>query len=362
MSENQPLPAERYLDPVQFERDRERVFHRSWQCVCHLSELATTGDFVTFDIAGESVFVTRDQQGQLQAFYNLCRHRGHPLLEGVGNTGKRMVCPYHAWCYDLEGRLINAPAASEAELEICRTLRLQAIRIEVFCGFVFVNLDDDAKPVAETYPEVESRFRSFHAAPENLQFVCETSIEHQCNWKISIENYNECYHCPTVHGSSLTRGVLDMDGYSVQPKGAMIWHHGQAQQNNEKQYEYDTGHSARAGEYAAFWFWPNVSFCCYPGGYFTIRQWLPLNARQTIYRYRWFSDGKLAPTDVEALMVKHRETTGAEDEVVVRKIQKAMESRAFHPGPYIIGDTDNALSEIGVQHFHHLYREAVDGR
>ncbi|MFT5115073.1 MAG: phenylpropionate dioxygenase-like ring-hydroxylating dioxygenase large terminal subunit [Parasphingorhabdus sp.] len=97
----------------------------------------------------------------------------------------------------------------------------------------------------------------------------------------------------------------------------------------------------------------------YPGGYFTIRQWLPVSWNRTIYRYRWFTSGDISDNDVRALMIKHKETTGAEDEVVVCKIQKAMQSRAFEPGPYVIGDRRGAMSEVGLRHFHNLYREAL---
>ncbi len=232
------------------------------------------------------------------------------------------------------------------------------MRLEVFCGFVFVNLDDSAASLCSQVPELEAELLSYHPDPGALRFVCETSIEHQCNWKLSIENYNECYHCPTVHASSLTRGVLSMDGYTTEARGQMIWHQGKAQTDNEKQYDYDTGRGPRAGDYGAYWIWPNVSFCCYPGGFFTIRQWLPRNFRQTTYRYRWFSDGSLPDAEVEALMHKHKSTTGAEDEAVVSKIQAGIESRAFEPGPYILGDGIGALSEVGIRHFHDLYRAA----
>ena len=360
-AEPSPLKPEYYLEPARFERDRNEIFFRSWQCVCHVSEVANAGDYATHDILGERVFILRSEDDALHAFHNLCRHRGHPLVQGSGNTGKRMICPYHAWCYDLEGRVVNVPGASKEELALCREMSLTAVRCEILCGFVFVNLDPAAPPISETYGELEPVVRSFHPDPARLRFVCETSIEHQCNWKISIENYNECYHCPTVHGASLARGVLDMADYRVLPHGWMIWHEGKAQQRYDKQYDYDTEHGPRGGDYAAYWLWPNVALCCYPGGYFTIRQWLPQTPRKTIYRYRWFSDGNIADADVESLMHRHRETTGAEDEAVVGHLQQAVESRAYRAGPYILGDSNSSLSEIGVRHFHELYRKVIHG-
>ena len=355
-----PLAKRFYTEPDIFEREKQEIFYRSWQCVCHVSEVAKPGDYVCFTIVDEKVFVTRDRSGELQAFYNLCRHRGHPLLDGAGNTGKTIVCPYHAWGYDLEGKVLNVPGASPEEVETCRALRLQTIAVEEFCGFVFVSLDPQVESPRVQFDGLETVVRSFHPEPEKLRFVSETSIEHDCNWKISIENYNECYHCPTVHGSSLARGVLDMNGYSIRPNGSMIWHEGKAQSKHEKDYDYDVGHGTRGGDYAAYWLWPSVSLCCYPGGYFTIRQWLPRTWRHTTYRYRWFSDGQIADADVEKLMHRHRDTTGAEDEAVVGKIQEAMESRAYEPAPYVLGDGYSLMSEVGVQHFHKLYRDAIE--
>ena len=355
----QPLTAKYYVEPRWFDIDKEKIFYRTWQCVCHVSEVAAPGQFAAHRIVDEDVFVIRDRSGSLHAFYNICRHRGHSLVEGKGQVKNLLVCPYHAWSYELSGKLRRAPGVSEADRLLCDRIALRPVRVEEFCGFVFVNLDDGAKPLRELAGDLEEVLCSYHPDPAKLRFVCETSIDHDCNWKLSVDNYNECYHCPTIHGSSLTRGVLSMEGYTTVPHGHMIWHEGKAQTVNQKQYDYDITKGPRAGDYGAYWIWPNVSFCCYPGGYFTIRQWLPVAWRKTIYRYRWFSDGTIPDEDVEALMTKHKKTTGAEDAAVVSKIQKGMESRAFEPGPYVIGDGLGAMSEVGLRHFHQLYRDAL---
>ncbi len=360
MEATAPLAARYYTEPSWYERDKENIFYRTWQCVCHVSEVAQSGAYATLRIADENVFVICGNDGVLRAFYNVCRHRGHPLVEGFGRVGRRLVCPYHAWGYDKSGTLRNVPGSGEADRLSCDRISLRPLRVEIFCGFVFVNLDEGATALKDQIGDLEPLFRTYHPDPEKLVFVCETSIDHQCNWKLSVENYNECYHCPTVHAKSLTRGVLAMEGYTTVPHGRMIWHEGKAQTTNEKQYDYDVTKSPRAGDYGAYWLWPNVSFCFYPGGYFTIRQWLPVAWRKTIYRYRWFSDGSIPEEDVRALMEKHKETTGAEDEAVVSRIQTGMESRCFEPGPYILGDGKGAMSEVGLRHFHSLYRQASE--
>lgn len=359
MTQNTPLSADYYVDPKYFEIDKEQIFFRTWQCVCHVSEVSDPGDYATFTIVDEDVFVIRDKDGGLNAYYNICRHRGHPIVEGRGKGKHVLVCPYHAWTYEMNGKLRRAPGSVPSDNLSCDQINLRTIQVEVFCGFVFVNLDEKAEPLGQAMKEYEENILSFHPDPRKLKFVGETEIAHDSNWKLSVENYNECYHCPTVHASSLTHGVLDMEGYTTIPRGNSIWHDGKAQTKNEKQYDYDLTASPRAGDYGAYWIWPNVSMCCYPGGYFTIRQWLPVAWNKTVYRYRWFSSGNIPDEDVRALMIKHKETTGAEDEVVVSKIQKGMQSRAFEPGPYVIGDGCGAMSEVGLRHFHNLYRDAL---
>ena len=352
-----PLPSRYYTDPALFEVDKREIFYRSWQCVGHVSELPEIGDYLTFAVADESIAVVRGTDRVLRAFYNVCRHRGHPVVEGRGNCSQ-LVCAYHAWTYRLDGRLCAAPATRGDARFDPADIGLQEVCLEEFCGLILVNLDETQPPAAELYAAVREEIESFVPDPADFRLVCETSIEHHCNWKLSVENYNECYHCPTVHKASLTRGVLDLAGYRVDPRGYAISHLGKAQTRNRKQYDYDPLHGARGDEYGAWFLWPSVALTCYPGGYMSIRQWLAVGPRRTVYLYRWFSDGEIADADVEALMRTHRDTTGAEDAVVVAKVQRGMESRAFSPGPFVLGD-GGALSEVGVRHFQSLYRRAL---
>ena len=353
-----PLPASNYIDPGAFEIDKYKIFYRSWQCVGHVSELATAGAYLTFKVVEEDIVVIRGHDDRIRAFFNVCRHRGHPVAEGRGRRSS-LVCGYHGWTYDLDGRFRAAPQASAEDLKSCEGLRLREIQLEIFLGFIFINLDDAQPPLEPTLDGIKEEFESFHPNPQALRFVCETSIEHESNWKVSVENYNECYHCPNVHATSLVKGVLALEGYSIAVKGPAIWHLGKAQDQNEKQYEYDPSHGRRGGDYGSFFIWPNTSLACYPGGFVSIRQWLALSYRKTVYRYRWFSDGTLTDSEVEKVMRTHRATTGAEDAVVVAKVQNGMESQAFEPGPYIIGDGVGAMSEVALRHLHDLYRRAV---
>ena len=135
-----------YLDPEIFEAERRRVFASTWQFACHRSHVENPGDFVAFEIAGESLFTVCGEEGALSTFYNVCMHRGHRLVNGEGSH-RQIVCPYHAWSYHLDGSLRKAPHAEgrpgfEAA-EICLT----RVRTEDFLGFIFVNLDEYADPM-----------------------------------------------------------------------------------------------------------------------------------------------------------------------------------------------------------------------
>ena len=147
------LPARYFTDPQVFARARENIFFRTWQYACHVGEVANAGDFVAFTLFDQDLFVMRGDDGAIGAFYNVCRHRGHKLLEGSGNR-RAIICPYHAWRYDRAGKLRAAPHSDAVAGFARENIALHRVRVEEFLGFVFVNLDADAKPLGECYPGV----------------------------------------------------------------------------------------------------------------------------------------------------------------------------------------------------------------
>ena len=129
-----------YLDARFLEVEREQVFHRSWQFLCHEEKLREPGSYVATDVQGQSIFVARDKDGELRGFYNVCRHRGHELLSGQGKINS-ITCPYHAWVYNLDGSLRRA-RRSELIENFCESdIHLMPIQVETFCHLIFVNLD-----------------------------------------------------------------------------------------------------------------------------------------------------------------------------------------------------------------------------
>jgi glycine betaine catabolism A len=197
----QTLPGRDYHASDVFELERERVFARSWFYAGRVEVLQQPGDFITVDVAGESVLVVRTREGEIRAFYNVCRHRGSRLCDDESGRMKGAVkCPYHAWSYSFDGRLIGTPNVARDELDR-DSLGLWPVAHAVWQGFLFVHLDPDPVPLEdwlrdnqEDEPLKMARFNL-----DELRIGHRTVTEVDANWKVLIDNYNECLHCPTVH-------------------------------------------------------------------------------------------------------------------------------------------------------------------
>jgi Rieske 2Fe-2S family protein len=194
------LPGSDYRAPGVFAFEQDAVFARSWMSVGRAEQLAEPGAYLTADLAGESPIVMRGADGVLRAFANACRHRGTMLLEGSGSVRSVIKCPYHAWTYTLDGRLAGSPNVG-ADDGIERDLvSLWPIRLEEWEGFVFLNLDGRAPPLAQvvaTQPDSPTELARY--AVGDLRVGARREYDVRANWKIVVENYHECLHCPTVH-------------------------------------------------------------------------------------------------------------------------------------------------------------------
>ena len=148
-AESFTLPARFYTDPTIYEAEKATIFYRSWWCAGHKSQLTKPGSYLTTQIHEQGVVVTRGQDGVLRAFYNVCQHRGHELVQGCGET-RMFTCPYHAWTYNLDGTLRTARLTkSLPDFKSC-DFALKPVQVEDFCGFIFVNLDPAARPLRGT--------------------------------------------------------------------------------------------------------------------------------------------------------------------------------------------------------------------
>ncbi len=215
------LPGVSYCDPAILEREWERVFYRSWLCAGREERVREPGDFFTLAVGRESVLVLRDRDSRLRAFYNVCRHRGARLCDAEeGRLKGAISCTYHAWTYALDGRLIGTPHLWQGEAISRQEFSLHPVAIDTWGGFLFVNLEGGrAAPLAEHLGPIPERDRRYPLAA--LLVGARAAHEVECNWKILVENYMECYHCPGVHPELCDlvplyrKGIVDAAGSDV---------------------------------------------------------------------------------------------------------------------------------------------------
>lgn len=212
------LPGYVYTSPEFEEYEKDRIFMRDWLCVGRVEELPHRGDYMTMHIMGEPVVVVRDEEGKLNAFSNVCRHRGVAVAQGAGNA-KEFRCPYHGWAYDLKGGLKAAPYMRDtmAGLGKCR---LPLLKSDVYRGWLFLTFSADPPPLAEVLADFDREFDLFR--PENCLLADKTVIDLDCNWKFVIEHLMDVYHLGAMHSERIAeryRGDPERYRFKLLPRG-----------------------------------------------------------------------------------------------------------------------------------------------
>ena len=194
------MPPSVYTSQSFLGRELESVFGKDWVCVGRTSRLADAGDYMSFELAGQPVLVLRDRSGELRAFSNVCLHRMSTIVEGEGNT-RVLVCPYHAWTYDLEGNLRGAPFMKET-IGFCKeSYKLPQFRCEEWLGWIYVTLDPEIESVSTQLSELEQMI-SHYRVENYIECFRETHVW-DTNWKILAENFMESYHLPVCHADTV---------------------------------------------------------------------------------------------------------------------------------------------------------------
>jgi len=193
------LPGRAYHDPAVWEFEREGWFFRDWLAVAREEEVPKPGTYVLVDVLGENVVIVRGRDGVLRAFYNVCRHRGTAVVEDPCGKAVRFQCPYHAWIYDLDGRLIRAKHTDDLEDFSFEAFSLTPIRLDTWGGFVFLSFDEAAPPLREYLDDWHDHHDAFERDFSRLRRARRLTYDVAANWKLVAENYSECYHCPPVH-------------------------------------------------------------------------------------------------------------------------------------------------------------------
>lgn len=193
---NHTLPQPFYTDPSLFEWDVERVFFRHWVLVGHVARIPERGRYFLYDIGGESIIVSRGDGGRVHASFNVCRHRGSRICSEKDGRANSLSCPYHAWTYGLDGRLLGAPAMPDDFDRAAFGLRTCPVRVEH--GLIYVYLGEGEPPEMDSvFAQVDPFLRPYRLEESKLAARIEWTIH--ANWKLVVENFAECYHCGPAH-------------------------------------------------------------------------------------------------------------------------------------------------------------------
>ena len=336
-----------------FRREQEQIFAKQWLVVGHQSQIADPGDYFLVSIppssgygaTGESLIVIRDKNGEIHGFYNVCRHRGTRLKEDACGHASAIQCPYHAWTYALDGRLIGAPHMDEVPRFEKADYSLRAVNLALWEGFIFINLDEDAMSLDEWFAPLNGKFSHWNMSI--LRPAKRIEYDVKANWKLMFENYSECYHCPGVHPmlakvspydsaqNDLSEGPF-LGGFMKINKGAGLTMSGKAcalPVGGIKRGDGEEGEDDGLVFYYSIF--PNMLLSLHPE-YVMVHQLWPKSPERTLIMCDWFfhldafnrSDFK--PEDA----IEFWDMTNKQDWHVCELSQQGIASRAYEPGPY----------------------------
>jgi carnitine monooxygenase subunit len=358
------MPAPFFFDQGVFDEEKAKIFMNCWHVVGHLSEFARPGDFVVQEIFEQSVIVMAGKDGEINAFHNVCRHRGNRLIEGRrGNKTGVIRCLYHSWCYNQDGSLRGAPRTENLDDFDKKEWGLRSVRLEIFASFVFITLDPNAAPVAEIAAGAEAEMRRFLPDLDNLELASETDVIVDANWKVIQENSIEGYHFDLsgpVHKD--LAALINFEGYTLTPYGQWWTYIGPPNTGAREAY----GVPLEGSTWQTDWFFnvgifPNTTFYSFPYtdmvGTFIM---IPLSPEKSLLRFGYYTPkGREMPPVTKAAIEWMNTELGPEDIELNISNQKGLHSLGFGSGKYLIDPARPHQSENLVHHFHTLCYKAI---
>ena len=351
--EGHSLPAWIYRDPEFFEKEKTVIFRKSWQVVCHVSDIPKPGDFHSLDFMGESIIVLRGDDGEVRSFHNVCRHRAARLLDGSkGHCGRRITCPYHAWTYALDGRLVGVPDRQARQTNGPAFPKLDATRHglvplehEVFMGFIFVRLEPglpSVREMAAPYSDELASYRMEELVPQGRV----TLRPRQVNWKNVGDNYSDGLHITVAH-PGLTRLFGCSYGVEAQPWIDKMWGSLREEPSTNwserlyQKYLPEVAHlpSQRQRQWTYFKLWPNVAFDIYPDQ-IDFMQFLPVSPTETLIREIAYvhADSRREMQAARYLNWRVNRRVSSEDKALIERVQTGMASSSYTVGPLSEGE------------------------
>jgi phenylpropionate dioxygenase-like ring-hydroxylating dioxygenase large terminal subunit len=353
------LPGWLYFDPEFFEAEKRAFLRAAPQVVCHESEIRQPGEWRTLEYLGESVVVIRGDDGEVRAFSNVCRHRGSRLVDGNGGCAKVLTCPYHAWSYARDGRLVGVPHRNEYPGLQTEKLGLHAVALENWRGFLFVTLEPGSPSVGEMMAPYEHEVEPYRF--EDLRVLGRITVRpRKLNWKTLCDNYSDHLHIPVGH-PGLTRLFgrnyrIDAEPHADRMQGDLV--ETESANPSERAYQrylptaehLPPSHRRKWLYYKLF---PNIAFDIYPDQV-DFMQFLPVSGTETMLREISYAlpDERREMRAVRYLNWRINRRVNAEDTELVTRVQLGMQSPSYKAGPL-------GTSEVCLRSFARKLRKLI---
>jgi len=313
------LPWDWYVSPDILRREQELIFRGAWHYAGPLEWVAQPGERFPCSAGTAPVVIVRDGDGELRAFLNVCRHRGSVIVKEPG-AGKTLQCPYHAWTYGLDGSLRSAPRADREESFEPGELGLRPVQVDTWGPFVFVNADLDAAPLAESLGSLPELID-----PATLVFRERVDMELAANWKVAVENYLECYHCPVAHKGFSALVDVDPDAYRLEAANGVLSQFGERRGDGE-------------GDPACQFHlvWPALKVIVYPGAAnLSLGPVWPVGPERAAGFLDYFFGPEVSDETAREL-IEFDDQVGGEDRVLVESVQAGLRSGLIDHGRLLL--------------------------
>lgn len=338
-SQARQMPGNLYTSTAVLASEKERIYMKTWLCAGREEQVASAGDYMTAEVLGEPYVITRDKSGKVHAFLNMCLHRGVPIAEGKGNA-RGFSCPYHAWYYDLEGKLLAAPHMGQSEVDLTNC-RLRPMKLALWRGWIFVSFDNAIEPFEQFIAPLEKELWWFKT--DECKLAEKVVLKIDCNWKLLVENLIDIYHVPVLHKASFgsfLKTERDQIEFKLLPNGA--WQYEQESRPHSKSGSQlfptlpwlegkGVGTSLKAGIF------PNLNLSL---RFDSLRMWQvwPVSEGATeLHCYSLFTPAAFDQPDFWKNYEDYKSFLMAaimeEDGPMVIKLQQAMASKFYVPGP-----------------------------
>ena len=360
IDEDFSLPGWIYRDADFLRAERQQVFAASWQIVCHLNDIPNPGDYHTLDFLGEPLVAVRARDYSVKAFFNVCRHRASRLLDGAaGHCPGRIVCPYHAWTYDLDGALAAVPHRKEFVDFSLTDYGLKPVETEIYLGFIFVRLKGGLPGVAEMLAPYQQELSCYRL--EELKPLGRVTMRmRHVNWKNVTDNYSDGMHIAVAH-PGLSRLFGQTYGIEAELWVDKMWGYlrdAPSSQLSERMYQTVLPKSPHLPEerqrlWTYFKLWPNVAFDIYPDQV-DFMQMIPISANETLVREIAYAhpDERREMRAARYLNWRINRRVSLEDKALIERVQAGMGSRSYTPGPL-------GHNEVSLRSFARRLRELI---